>query len=531
MHKDKQIIDKIHDFLGFELGDTPTNPTIQDILDMLSTSEITLDVGVGQDFTTLNEALSFVISLPVKPIEVIINLVASYEMNEQVWVEDVDLSYVEIQGGTVFVNPKGLLKCITVDASPEFTIAPAFYGKNSVFPNLNAKFELGSLPFGDSCNECVEGGKYSSGILLDNSSLFIAPDNGFTDFTYMGLVAINGSNVVAHHCSFDDNGNRASLNNTSASQPWWGDGVRTWTSTFSGSYATASRCGDMGFHFSQSSKGYINKASAIDCGHHAILCTTGSSCSARQGFFTDTIDDNVVAYAGSTIDLRDSDCSRSKVNYGVIATRSSTINFERGVANNCGYSGIMANRTSLIDATDCTSNNSVVDGVRCANGSTLDVTNATILNSGQDGLHCTHGSIIQFRESTIGNSGRNGVLVFSAMVYGNGATITGSGKNGVEATRGSIASLDYSNVRDSVGKGLLAYSSDISANFSNIMGSGGRPIEATQGGSVKANSCNITGSTEFALSVYSGGRIFAANSNGSANRDVNELTQHGFIIR
>src|SRR5699024_6209537 len=135
-------------------------------------------------------------------------------------------------------------------------------------------------------------------------SLYIHPNNGFTDFPYMGLCGIEGSNVIAHHCHFDRCGNREDLQEDSASQDWYGDGVRMWTSTFSGSYATAHECGDMGFHFSQSSKAFINKAKAVDCGHHALLVTTASICSARDTVFTDTIDDNVVAYAGSFIDLR-----------------------------------------------------------------------------------------------------------------------------------------------------------------------------------------------------------------------------------
>src|SRR5699024_10571504 len=125
------------------------------------------------------------------------------------------------QGGIVFVNPHCMPDCVHVEASPEFHLAPAFYGKNCVFPNLNATFEHGQLPPDTVCNS-AENGKLSSGIMLENSSLYIHPNNGFTDFPYMGLCGVGGSNVIAHHCHFDRCGNREDLQEDSASQDWYG---------------------------------------------------------------------------------------------------------------------------------------------------------------------------------------------------------------------------------------------------------------------------------------------------------------------
>lgn len=542
-----------------------------EILSLLARDQIEVTVGATGDYATIREALDFIIEKPIQPLSAKITLLPDFIMKEQVIIRNQDLRYITIESNqnNIVVEPNDLEECIRVNASPEFEAVPVFYGQNAVMPTIDAKFMFISADI--TSDQCVDCNNIVTGMLLDNSSVYIKPSNGFTHFPFIGICGINGSNIVAHHCNFDENGNRHELLDNTPSQDWYGDGVRMWNSTFSGSYATANRCGDIGFHFSQSSRGFINKAQAIDCGHHAILTTTGSTCSARDGVFTDTIDDNVVAYASSKIDLRNSDCSRSHVNYGVIATRTSEINFENGIANNCGYSGIMANRGSSVDATNGTANNNGVHGIECANNSRVDFSNGVARYNEQDGLHCTHGSVIQGRLGNFSDNKRNGMLAFSGDIYANGCTANNNNRN-IEATRGGCVTayestlngakdkgvlaygtkvfISYSTINGSLGRGIeatqggeitaenvtidnsaergvLAYSSKIHLSNSRVRGSGGRSIEATQGGEIVASNVDSGGGD---YHIYSGGRIIANNSTGTANRVVNEISEHGFII-
>lgn len=544
----------------------------REIENILSEEDADVTVGKNGDYLTITDAINYYIKRPFKASSGTITLLPDFIMKEQVIIRNKDLRYLTIIADhKVIVESTYLIECVRVNASPEFEAVPVFYGQNSVMPTIEASFMFISADI--TSEQCFDCNTIVSGIMLDNSTVTIKPYHGFTHFPFCGLIAINGSTVVAHHCDFSHNGNRHELAEDSAGQAWYGDGVRTWNSTFSGSYAKADRCGDMGFHFSQGSKAFINKAQAIDCGHHALLVTTGSICSARDCKFTDTIDDNVVAYAGSKIDLRNSDCSRSKVNYGVIATRGAEINFENGIANECGFSGIMANRASSIDATDAIANRNTMHGIECANNSRVDFSGGQADNNQVDGIHVTHASTVQARNGLIRNNVRNGILAFSGVAYANGSTVTGNNRN-LEATRGGSIFAYESILNNAKDKGVLAYGSKIFISYSQINNSGGRGLEATQGGEITAEACTISGSGEKGVlaysskihlshstvsgsgdrsveatqggeivasdvtvsgignsfSVYSAGRIFAPNCYGTANRDLNQITEHGMII-
>ena len=550
---------------------------IEDIKDMITRNNETVTVGDNGDYYTMNEALQYFDEKLVKPFDARINLLSSYEMDEQVILRNKDFRYltIESENDIVDVVARNFKECIRINAYPEFEIVPMIYGRNSVMPTLD--FKLNYVSADISTEVCIDCNDIVSGLLVDNSTIHIKSGGGFTNFNFIGACGIHGSNIVANHCDFSGNGNREDLVEDRSDQDFHGDGVRMWSSTFTGSYSIAHECGDMGFHFSHGSQGYIDKAEANDCGHHALIVTTGSNCSARECTFEDTIDDNVTSYASSKIDLRGSHCSGAKVNYGVIATRTSEINFENGTANNCGFSGIMGNRGSSIDATNGTSNNNTEHGVECANNSRVDFTNGEAKNNGQDGLHATHGSTIQAREgstTTITGNGRNGMIAFSGIIYANDSTCSNNGKRNIEATRGGRVVANRSTLNGATDKGVLAYGSKIHINRSTINNSGDVGLEATQGGEITAEECTIDGSgykgvlaysskihlsnsdvlnttdrkieatqggeiiasgvstngsgTDF--NVYNAGRIFAPNTTGTSNREPNQMSENGFII-
>lgn len=537
----------------------------EEIINILDNSSLVYTVGHKGDFKLISEVFNDIDNLPIKPKSIEVLLLEDFILNEQLFIFNKDYRNVIIKSkkDSVYVDSKKFSEKINVDLSPEFEILPTIYSKNSYLPIIDFKLVLG---------ECMDN--KVSGYLIDNSNLTFTKKGGATGFRFIGLCGINGSNIIANYCDFSNNGNRKNLNTVTLDQDFYGDGVRIWNSTFSGSYAKANRCGDMGFHITHGSHAYIDNCKAIECGHHGLIVTTGSTCSARKSEITDTIDDNAVAYASSKIDLRDSDCSGAKLSFGVIATRSSEINFERSKANNCNESGIMANRGSVIDATSSESNNNNKHGIECANNSKVDFTNGKSISNNVDGLHSTHGSTIQARLSNINNNKRNGILAFSGNVYADGvnclnngkrniectrggyvaannsilkksgeknvlsygskifisnSTIEESGENGIEATKGGEITAENTKVIDSGYYGVLAYSSKIHISNSSIENSEYREIEATRGGEIIAYDITVDEQKEDVINVYNSGRIFT-NSNAKSNIEKNVLDKKGLIM-
>lgn len=484
-----------------------------------------VNVGSNGEFNTLNEAI---LSVKDTNENVTINLLNDYVMKEQIFVYNENLKHITISANQeVIIDTNYLVEEVRVISNPQYDVLPAFYGYRSAMPVIDVLFKVQLPP---SVYDPVDSIKrQATGFLLDNSTMVIKAYKGCTDSPFINLCLINESFVQADYGIFDRGGNRNILDKNNIEKAY-GDGVRVNNSRFQGSHSTAHDCGDIGFHFTGGASGNINNATSVGTGHHCLQVTSSSNVSARHGVFTDCIDDCVTVYAGSSLDLRYGDVSRAEVNYGLIVTRSSYCNFEGGVANNCGYSGIMANRGSTIDATNSQSNHNRVDGVRCANSSMVDFTGGGCNGSLQDGIHCTHGSVVQARESKITGSGRDGILAYSSQVYADNCEVTNSARYNVIATRGGYISVNDSDLSKAGSIGVLAYGGDIFANYCTVSNITGRGFEATQGGTIKAYDVSVSGNSDNDFAVYNGGIIYASGSNGSANREVNQITTHGIIL-
>nr|WNM55774.1 hypothetical protein CoNPh37_CDS0108 [Staphylococcus phage S-CoN_Ph37] len=311
----------------------------------LSNDDVTYTVGQKGDFDTLNHCFDHIESLIVQPKSIRVILLKDYKMKEQLFLIDKRYNHITItsENDIVEAYDTPTNRQIEVKTNPIFRVKPLFYGLNSTFPKID--FKLQNKDFSDSIN---------CGYLMDNTTFEMTEKGGSSHFNFIGLCAINGSHIQANYCDFSYNGNREQLEENNKDQNMYGDGLRIFNSSLTGNYMTVHRCGEIGIHLSHGASGYVDYTQGTYNGHHALMVTTGSQASARNCVFTNTIDDNVVSYASSDIDLRYSDCSDSQTTYGVIATRSSNINFDSGKANGCGASGIMANRGCSIDATGAT---------------------------------------------------------------------------------------------------------------------------------------------------------------------------------
>lgn len=483
----------------------------------LSNEEVTYTVGSEGDFVSLNDCFDKINDLIVQPVKITVILLQDYIMTEQLFLENKRYNHVIITSDKDIVKADStrLNRQILIESNPIFNTKPLFYGKNSHFPTID--FKLENIDTNDEINV---------GYLMDNSDLTFTKKGGATYFNFIGVCGVNGSNVTGHYCDFSHNGNRETLSETNSDNDYYGDGVRIFNSTFSGNYSSTDYSGNVGYHFSHSASGYIDKSTSKHTGHHGIMTTTGSTCSARECVITDVIDDCVVAYASSKIDLRYSDTSRAKINFGCIATRTSEILFDGGTSNGCGRSGIMANRGCTIDATNATANNNNENGIHASNNSQIDFSGGSTNNNGKDGMHSAHGSVIQARNSESIDNTRNGVLAYISTVYCQNITVSGNGNRGLESTRGGFISAYTSQISNSGDNGLLAFGGRINVNNSTISNSGGHGMEGTRGSTIVADNVTITDSSQSGIMAYSS-KVTASNCSISGSGDDTVFSTRG----
>lgn len=526
----------------------------------------TVTVGENGDFQTINAAIEYLSRkrpehVTSGEIKAEIQLLSGYTMQEQVFVENVDLSWIVItsEASTVTINRSSLSRIINVDMPPSFSIRPAFAAFNGFLPIIDVMFSMNT------------SGSWNtpSGFFLDNANAIIMPGGGVTNASFIGLCAINGSNVIANGTDFSNAGDKSTV---------YGDGFRIWASTLTATQSKADDAGDTGFNISMGSKANLNGAQANGCGHHNLLSTSSSIVSAREGIFRNAKDDCMVAYAGGVIDARYADVSGAVENYGVIATRSSYVNIEEGTANDCGASGIAANRGSVVDATGATANNNGGHNVYAHNASVIVFSEGTATHAGQDNIHANHGSIINARVATLTNAGRNAVLAFGgvsidvdgadlrnasyrgieathgSIVNGQNVLASGAGDRGVlayansfididgadvsgaevrciEATRGSIVNAQNVDASGAGDKNVIAFgASTINLNESDARNAGGNGVECSRGSTINAHGVNASGAGDTGFVVFNGSIINAGDATGSFSQTVNQITSNGIIF-
>lgn len=513
----------IHEMVDFVNG---LADDIQDLKDKceafnLSNEDITYTVGQAGDFKTINDCFDKINNFIVQPNSIRVILLKDYVMDEQLFLINKNYNHITItsENDIVTTKPTKTQRQIEVKTNPIFKVKPYFYSLNGVFPTID--FKLENKDFNDNIN---------CGYLMDNSVLIFTEKGGATWFNFIGACAINGSSITANYCDFSQNGNREQQEENNNDQVMYGDGLRIFNSSLTGNYMHVHRCGEIGIHLSHGANGYIDYTEATYNGHHGLMTTTASQCSARNCKITDTTDDNVVAYAGSNIDLRYSDCSRSHTTYGVIATRSSNINFDSGTSNGSKLSGIMSNRGCSIDATGATASRNGEHGVIAANNSKVDFTSGNANENGQDGLQSTHGSIIQARLSTASRNKRNGVLAYAGSVYCQEITCDGNTRRGFESTRGGYIASYGAKISNSGDDNVLAYGSVISINEAVLTDAGRNAIEATRGGQIIADRVTINGTGDYGALAY-GSEINMGNSEVSGTTNEPIYSTRGGLVR
>ena len=179
----------------------PSGTTFGDLEDQINTkttkqeTNITVNVGAGQTYTTINQALEYLSGFyPMykkSGITATINLKAGFVMAEQVLVSGIDLGWITIVGEdaeTIITHT-----ALTTDFNWSY---PAFgVDKGGTSPVIGQLFRFNV--------EKVGGNKHGLITYQAGSSANVLPGKGFIGAGAMGIGAINGSTINAYgaNCS------------------------------------------------------------------------------------------------------------------------------------------------------------------------------------------------------------------------------------------------------------------------------------------------------------------------------------------
>src|SRR5699024_8336407 len=335
--------------------------------------------------------------MAIYPTKATIKLLNDYVMKEQVIIENIDLSFVTIESNVTIPVEVNTSILSSVKDTEDY---PIIWGINSHMPTLDVLFSF-SLPKNSS-------NKWITGLYLYNSRMFMKPNSGFTKFPYNGAMVSFNSSLIANKCYFDDSGNRQELTSPdSAEKNGHGSGIKVRRSNLVANESHANRCGNTGYWIQKSSNAEINLVTANDCGHHTLVTSQGSVCTARNSQRSRAMDNNVVSDSVSVLDISGYTC-RDSGNTSIVAQNNSTMYFKNGI---CSGGDIGANVTTnsdfFGDGANISNNRRI--GVAVQKGSRASLRSAIINSNGEDGIRGLTGGIITANIANLNNNGRNGI--------------------------------------------------------------------------------------------------------------------------
>ena len=469
-------------------------------------------IGEKGDFLTLNNCFDFIENNPIFNKKIKIILLSDYILKEQIILENKNYSHITISSENKEIISEKIdePQIIKEKGIKEFSYIPYFYAKNTSFPILD--ISLKSTYKENDLYVCLA---------MDNSCLIFKENNYIKDYPFIGIYGTNNSNITFDYCEITNIGNRDTQQENKKDQLYYGDGIRINNSSLNGKSIKVNRCGSIGLNVSHSSKANVDDAYGEYNGHHALMATSSSNVSAQNATFLHTTDDNVVAYGSSNIDFRNGTSSYSHTAYGLIATRGSSINFDKGISNGSFEAGIMANRGSIIDATSAKVSENIKIGIIASNDSKIEFSNGIIENSGTDGIQSTHGSIVNARNSVIKNSGRYGMLAYGAQIYALESIIDTTISHGANSTRGGYIDIAYSQVLNTGEEGILAYGSSINAFSTIIKNCLFNGALSTRGGDINLTESSISYCSKNGIQAYGG--IIKGNEITISNINLNPV--------
>ena len=242
------------------------------------TEDITVTVGSGGNFSTINAALENIVSLYYPKYisgwncpKVTINLLSGFTMNEQVLVESLDLSWITITGDDTetIINRSAL----TINVGGQI---PAFWVNNGGFlPIINQLFNMNT-------SGSAEG---KHGIAVWNNSKVIVNGNcGIKNAGAYGIYADGGSIISAGNSNVSGAGIHGIYANNG--------------SVVSATNSNVSGAGAHGIYASNGSVVSAIDSNASDTGGYGFYVINGSIISARHATGTRSQADNTLTVQG-----------------------------------------------------------------------------------------------------------------------------------------------------------------------------------------------------------------------------------------
>jgi len=291
---------------------TYTETEVDGLLDdkaSLQVAGITVTVGTGGDYATINAALEYLSTLqPVYTsagITATINLLSGFVMAEQVLVRGLDMGWVTITAAdaeTTITNTALTTDFTTADYG--FGSYPAFgVSKGGVLPRIDQLFRFNVAEVG--------GNKHGIMAVGAGSSADVLPGAGVKDAGTHGIYAFRGSTINAEGAATSGGGIYGIL------------ALRG--STINAEGADASGAGTYGIFALNGSTINAHGADASNAGANGIYATDGSTIHASLSDASGAGNYGIYAFGSSTINSNGADASGAGI-YGIVVARGSNIN-------------------------------------------------------------------------------------------------------------------------------------------------------------------------------------------------------------
>lgn len=481
------VQDQAGDFLVWN-GDEPASdvenwvsatPNWFHVLSSIRDANMVFTVGAGGDYTTLSAALTAAsrwkdAQFVQDGLTVEVRLLAGYELNEQIVVNSLDLSWISITSVDAEVRIDHT--AITETTFPNEQHEPAFTGL------YGAKLPRIACLFAYDDNSTAKDGI----TVAFHSEVDIAPECGIK-FCRRGLSGLYGSRITCNMPGLTQGGGGSGAGSTRGAD-------------FQG-------CSSRALQLQHGSFASLPRANFDDCeGDNAVYVIWSSTANVYQATANNHSGTNAAFHArdGSIMCARETSCNDA-ANRGYHALHGAILDARSGSATGCGDVGILANAACLIDATEADVSGSYV-GVRASAGCKIHFWAGLAANCGAIGVEATEGCEINALDADVSGSAIGVSANKSSTV--NAESIVGSGcGTGIAAARGSTVNAQSADVSNAVSIGINC--GDMST--------------------VNAKDADASGAGTTGFNVYRAGQINASSGSGTLSKTANTLGSDGII--
>lgn len=488
---------------------------------------IDVTVGVGGDFTTINNALQYLGNMRRtygEGSKATITLLAGFVMAEQIIIDNKELGWIEIKSIDAIVNITAA--AITKTLTPVDAATPIFGAiNNAVLPIISVLFDYGS-------NATAKDGV----AVYNNSTCFISPDCGVRNCR-RGIQAYHGSRVI---CGIDG---LRSAGGASATQR----GV------------DFSNCSGRALDLQQGSFASLPRSNFNDCqGDYAVYLIWGAYANLYQSQARNAVGSAFTARDGSVLCIRESDMDNAgnravHALHGAVidarAKESPSGNFGNFGAINCkGSIAVLANGASIIEAPELNVSGAVARGFLAEGVSLISASKAIADNCGTFGFYAASGSTIDASFASSKNGGAALYATSASTINAKSAILTGN-STGVLADELSRVNVENATI-DNCGYAInVQTGANVNATSASCKNATSRTFSITDGGNATISKAVSTGAVGFHLTLRGGGRVTAYGYNGnidlregggivhnglgtgSVSQTVNTVTGEGIIFR